>query len=236
MMVERPLEPEPLDSNYPELNEEFYAGRPWDYFRHRLIHLAAVAAKPGEAPLTGSFEVGPVAIGMRAPDTVRYPTPGQTFVAIESEVLLHHASETLLRLIYAHAEPHPCPWLRMSAMFRADQFKSWVKQLIRNSELPEVAAKVFGRSEAHPDGPAHEAEWIRAFAWHFLNAGCYNAAKHGMALGGGAQERAVNVAAWKGRRRRCLRWFLDTLSPPPTRRDSSRREAMSPEAAAQVFA
>ncbi len=193
MMVKRPLAPEPLDSNYPELNDEFYAGRPWDYFRHRLIHLAAVAAEPGEAPLTGPFAVGLVAIEMRAPDTNHHPTPGQTFAAIECEVLLHHASETLLRLIYAHAEPHPCPWLRMSAMSRADQFKNWVKQLVRNSALPEVAANVFGHSEAYPDGPANEAEWIRVFAWHFLNAGCYNAAKHGMALGGGAQERVVKV-------------------------------------------
>jgi hypothetical protein len=192
-MAERSPEPNPLDSNYPELNAAFYAGRPWEYFRQRLVHLAAVAAKPGETPLTGPFAVGPVTIGMQAPETDRYPTPSQTFVAIESEVLLHHAAETLLRLIYAHAEPHPCPWLRMSAMFRADQFKKWVKRLVRDPKLTEIAAEVFGRSEACPNGPTNEAEWIRVFAWHFLNAGCYNAAKHGMALGGGAEERIVRV-------------------------------------------
>src|ERR1700761_9070576 len=98
-MAERSPQPDPLESNYPELNAAFYAGRPWEYFRHRLVHLAAVATKPGEAPLTGPFAVGPVTIELHAPETDDYPTPGQTFVAVESEVLLHHAAETLLRLV-----------------------------------------------------------------------------------------------------------------------------------------
>lgn len=61
------------------------------------------------------------------------------------------------------------------------------------THLEELAGRVFGRSDAHPTGPANEAEWIRVFGRHFLNAASYNAAKHGMALGGGAEQRTLTV-------------------------------------------
>jgi hypothetical protein len=93
VVPDRQPEPDPLESNYPELNAAFYAERPWDYFRQRLVHLAAIASDPGELPFGAPIAVGPVTIERYAPKTGRYPTPGQAFVAIESEVLLHHAAE-----------------------------------------------------------------------------------------------------------------------------------------------
>ncbi len=35
----------------------------------------------------------------------------QAFISAEAEVLLHHASEALLRLYFAHADNAPCSWL-----------------------------------------------------------------------------------------------------------------------------
>ncbi|MGO9955479.1 MAG: hypothetical protein ACLP50_05775 [Solirubrobacteraceae bacterium] len=192
-------QPEPSDSNYAKLNEDFYNERPWDYFRHRLLHLAAIAETPGETPCRGPISIGPFTIQSRIPDSNvgddsgRHPTPAQAFVAVEAEILLHHSAETLLRLIHAHAEPNPCPWLRMSAVKGAGPFKRWVKTLLAREDLPELTRQAFGASENHPEESEHEAGWIRLFARHFLDSAPYNAAKHGMSLSGGAELRTMTI-------------------------------------------
>ena len=43
--------------------------------------------------------------------------PGElAFLIIESEQLLHHVTETLLRLLLAHAQRQSCPWLAVSSL------------------------------------------------------------------------------------------------------------------------
>jgi hypothetical protein len=81
----------------------------------------------------------------------------------------------------------------MSSMTSHRRFKEWVDALLQSPDLEDLAGRVFGRSEAHPSGPADEAEWIKVFGRHFLDAASYNAAKHGMALGGGAEQRTLTV-------------------------------------------
>lgn len=189
----RTPEPEPLEANFRELNEAFYQERPWNYFLQRLVHLAAIASDTSTSPFEGPITVGPVTIHSHSPTVFEYPSPGQSFVAVESEVLLHHASETLLRLIHAHAEPSPCPWLRMSAVRNFSEFKDWVKELHDDPDLEQVAVRLFGQSYEHPEAPADEAAWIRLFAQHFLDSSPYNAAKHGMALAGGAARGTVAI-------------------------------------------
>jgi hypothetical protein len=53
--------------------------------------------RPRRARTRGLISVGPVTIHNQLPKVDRYPSPGQTFVAAESKVLLHHAADTLLR-------------------------------------------------------------------------------------------------------------------------------------------
>jgi hypothetical protein len=184
---------EPLESNYRELNQAFYRERPWDYFLQRLVHLAAIASDTGKLPFDGPISIGPVTIESHAPTVTENPSPGQTFVAVESEILLHHAAETLLRFIYAHAEPSPCPWIRMSSLRNFSDFKDWVSALRDDSNLDDLVGRLFGRSDEYPDAPAKEAEWVRVFAQHFLDSSSYNAAKHGMALAGGAARGTITV-------------------------------------------
>ena len=191
--MSREPHPEPLESNFRELNEAFYQERPWDYFLQRLVHLAAIASDTGKLPFEDAISVGPVTIQSHAPTVSRYPSPGQSFVAIESEVLLHHAAETLLRLMHAHAEPSPCPWIRMSSLRNFSEFKEWVATLRDDPKLADVAGELFGRSDEHPEALADEAEWIRLFGQHFLDSSSYNAAKHGMALAGGAVRGRVAI-------------------------------------------
>jgi hypothetical protein len=189
----RAPEPEPLEANFRELNEAFYQESPWNYFLQRLVHLAAIASDTSKSPFGDPISVGPVTVESHSPTAPEYPSPGQSFVAVESEVLLHHASETLLRLIHAHAEPSPCPWLRMSAVRSFTEFKGWVEVLRDDPDLDQVAVRLFGQSDEHPEAHVDEAAWIRLFAQHFLDSSSYNAAKHGMALGGGAARGTVAI-------------------------------------------
>ena len=69
------------------------------------------------------------------------------------------------------------------------KFKEWVQALRDDSNLQGLAGRLLGRSDEYPDALAHEAQWVRVFAGHFLDSSSYNAAKHGMALAGGAARR-----------------------------------------------
>ena len=72
-------------------------------------------------------------------------------------------------------------------------FKDWVSALRDDSNLDDLVGRLFGRSDEYPDAPAKEAEWVRVFAQHFLDSSSYNAAKHGMALAGGAGRGTITV-------------------------------------------
>lgn len=114
--AEEGLRPE----NFGELNEQFYAAEPWRYFQQRLAHLMLVAADSdryraifSEGVRLASVELTFEHAKAGGQDS---PTVEQSFVAVEAEVLLHHAAETLLRFVHAHAEEDLCPWLRMSRL------------------------------------------------------------------------------------------------------------------------
>lgn len=183
--------------NFADLNAEFYGSQPWVYFRQRLTNLmlAAGARDRYRALLAEGVSLGNVDFAVELPtDDEPSPTAEQTFVAIEGEMLLHHAAETLLRFVHAHAEPSPCPWLRMSRLVSAQQFKRWVDDHV-------LAAGLEGRSAlcqavlapGGDHGAAICAEYLELLARYFLESDSYNAAKHGMSVRGGAEQTAVTV-------------------------------------------
>lgn len=188
-----------LDENFAELNEHFYAAQPWQYFHRRLAHLMLVAGEPGRLRtiLADGVSLGPVTLTEDYGDDEPVPTADQSFVAVEAEVLLHHAAETLLRFIHAHADEDPCPWLRMTRLTRIGEFKEWVRSTV--AQAPEVALDdLCLRTLACDPGQAAEvragAEYLRLLGRHFLDADSYNAAKHGMAVRGAAEQWSVSVA------------------------------------------
>ena len=189
-----------LETNYASLNDEFYARQPWVYFLQRLSHLLLVATGDDghRERLARGITFGRVTAAFSKPaDSDMVPTAEQTFTAIESQVLLHHVAETLMRLVHAHAEPDPCPWLRMSRMTRFSDFKDWVRQTIveqPHDGLDELCRTVFVLDDALAENVHTVARWLRVFAAEFLNSASYNAAKHGMAIGGAAQRWSVTVA------------------------------------------
>jgi hypothetical protein len=181
--------------NYRALNAAFYTDEPWRYFERRMLHLAEVAQDPAAAMSDKSFTVGALTVEMSGAGNIEpdYPTPAQSFIAIESEVLLHHAAETALRLIYAHDGGDPCPLMRISELRSFSTFKDWVARLTTsNAELEAVVRSVFPGS---PHGVALEnlCQWVAMLARHFLDSAPYNAAKHGMTLAGGAEQRTIEI-------------------------------------------
>lgn len=123
----------------------------------------------------------------------QHPTPAQTFIAIESEVLLHHAAEMLMRLIHAHSGGDPCPLLRLSELRRFKDFNTWVSALIASDTSLEAGLRdVFGNPPDESSFPSL-CQWVALIARHFLDAAPYNAAKHGMTLAGGAEQRTTEL-------------------------------------------
>jgi hypothetical protein len=95
------------------LNQQLYEMEPWIFFQQRLAHLMLAAdQKRYRAIFREGVSAGGVNLRVERPSD-EPPTPEQSFVAIESEVLLHHTSETLLRFVHAHARPSASPWVRM---------------------------------------------------------------------------------------------------------------------------
>jgi len=97
---------------FPEMNREFYSTDPTRYFRTRLDSMMMVAARSDlmakglrESLAVGTFKVSSSnADYASAEDLERY-------VTTEAVIVLHHASEVLLRLFFAH-EYQPACWPR----------------------------------------------------------------------------------------------------------------------------
>src|SRR5690242_12770909 len=89
-------------TQYDLLNSEFYSADPAAYFRTRtrLLFLAAGANRQLDELLTaGVFYEGLILkLGSEDPEDPDDERQLQNFLITESEVLLHHASEVLLRL------------------------------------------------------------------------------------------------------------------------------------------
>lgn len=197
--------------NYPELNRQFYAARPWTYLRQRMRNVLVVAGARDE--LHRIFENG-LKVGMLQTKITPDPDPEvaardraaleddqERFVITETEVLLHHASETLLRLYLAHESIPPCPWLTLARTHGFAEFKRQVKRRflgdLSQEERRERVIPIFhGTTEREKLRPSlSEEDWhasadnIESFLVHFagvfLEAGTYNAAKHGLAVNSG---------------------------------------------------
>lgn len=192
-----PQRPDP--ATYAKLNADFYDAVPWQYFQQRVAHLMLVASDHDRyrATFSDPMTFGPLRFDVAAPATDRYPTPEQSFIAIEAEALLHHVAETLLRFLHAHADAdEPCPWIRMAALTSARQFKTWVEAslvMAPRDQLGALCGRAFAcRPGSIPDLDAY-IDYTRLLAEHFLDAGPYNAAKHGMGLTGGSERRQIEV-------------------------------------------
>lgn len=187
---------------FPELNQAFYATRPWEYFRHRERLLALTAGAPEKLLAVGreGVQVGRLHFqldGDSAGET-QDAEDRERFLLADSELLLHHVSETLLRLYLAHEELPPCPWLEVARVRGPGAFKKLVQRRFVE-ELPEderrrrAAGVFFGTSrpegltpqpgiERWNEGLDNIEAFLLHYARHFLDADVYNALKHGLVV------------------------------------------------------
>ncbi len=201
--------------NYQALNEDFYAGELADYFERRFHNLLVLKGKPGaiQALLDDGIDVSGVHIERR-----RGTGPGARSEAEDAErrdrfftadawLLLHHASETLLRLYLAHAQNDPCPALNVAREREPRGFKKKVlARFVRSSPSTEQHREngfVFYGSPT-VDGFEYDAEGreallsnienlMRLFASTFLDSEAYNAIKHSMAIRTGNSRLEIKV-------------------------------------------
>ncbi len=202
-------------ANYEPLNRDFYRSEPHQYLDHRLGNLLLVAGRDRE--LRDLLDQG-VTLGelsAKRPDDAE-PRDAeeddksqQAFVALEAELLLHHASETILRLYFAHCGPPPCPWLELSRMRSFETFKTTVRETFldgeRSDRVDDIATVFLISSDCSDLSPEPTAEaWDKTldnidrflvyYANHFLSdAHLYNAAKHGLAVQPGKMGMKLDV-------------------------------------------
>ncbi len=189
--------------NFPELNAAFYGMSPHGYLRMRLRGLYLWLGNPeGMYGLMGegvTFDEMSIKASDESPDD-EDEDERRRFTAIELEVLLHHVSETLLRLYLVHAQLPICPWLEVSRERDFRKFKKQVEGLrgrLRKGDESVRIHQVFhindDRSAIKPtpdqatwdEAAANIAKFLDFYASCFLDSSSYNAAKHGLALTAG---------------------------------------------------
>jgi hypothetical protein len=182
-----------LDSQLDRLNHDFYTADPSDYFEVRWLSLLLLAGRADDvlAMLADGTTYGHVHATLT--DATTTPEGVRNFATVESQVLLHHASEALLRLYLAHAVRPPCPWLEVASE-RPHTFKERVQSKLLDppaSSLRADVAWVFLGGSATETG-MDEDHWSKAvnnltrflqtFARRWVDdARKYNSLKHGLA-------------------------------------------------------
>ncbi|MGV0043018.1 hypothetical protein ACRU13_02270 [Mycobacterium colombiense] len=178
---------------FPELNAVFYSADPSEFIKMRIDSLALMACTDEVlAPAYGSNR--PIGDTLHYPATpVPHPKQRHKYVRMEAVTIVHHASEALLRLYFAHIDYPECPWLGMSTSTDFVGFKKQVDDARRTGFDHEDIAAVF-LGGADPDdagikmGKGKFAETVEALerlliecANRFLDDSfLYNAVKHGM--------------------------------------------------------
>lgn len=194
-----------------DLNEFFYRARPHEYFHHRLFNLVLLLTKKEEVTelaadgLNYGFVTIEAGLGE---DGQREPSPLWVFATCESQVLVHHIAEVLLRLFLAHQGGPRCPVLELSSLRLPKDFKTALKRFLDASEdsrrvaLMEVfwgGSDVAHLSREHPEpdwesGAAAIERLLVHGAHRLLNeAPLYNAAKHGLAVATGRSALTVDI-------------------------------------------
>lgn len=194
-----------MEDRIQRLNHDFYRLEPSSYFFFRLRNLLLSAGRGLELEqlLGQGVDVG--GFHAAAPSDQKLESldddqrEGQhAFVTLETEVLLHHVGETLLRLYLAHRHWPACPWISLSRERSPRRFKRKVENLLQDlrneDERDRMAVVFFGTTDrltfgdSAPDEETWRAlldsssSWLLWFGRYILDGDVYNAAKHGLGV------------------------------------------------------
>lgn len=194
-----------------KLNETFYASEPFNYLSQRLVALLAMKDHGEEVLklLPEKMEIAGSSFGRIAPSDESADNQWRYTIA-ESEVLVHHVSETVLRLYLAHADRPPVPsvglWKTRDFRKLRETVEELAKRLDSGQESETVHDLFHGSDQreglGNPEPPTQErwdkaaaniAGFLSRFASIFLDSAPYNAAKHGLGIAAGASRLEVAV-------------------------------------------
>lgn len=180
------------------MNRTFYRGSPHSYFNRRLTSLILAAAdnqRVGQA-----FEEGVTFGNLTIQGGEDYDeTERMNYSVTESVVLLHHVSEALVRLFFAHEGKPPCPWLEVARLRHFPTFKRKAAELANSIDTPATIRSLlevfrgnadtsklvdYGWSTEKWDEDERGLKALVGGAAHRLldEGNMYNSAKHGLAL------------------------------------------------------
>jgi len=188
--------PEGRPVDWDTYNREFYySASPASYFMARWNLLMLSAAEPDAvgALLVAGIEYDGITAKIEdRPQTEADERQHLAFLITESQSLLHHISESLIRLFLAHAGQPVSPWLEMASLNPFWKFKAQVA-LLTHSHWPdgledEVLPVFLGRPRKDQTAQVLEAKTasirlIRILSEHLLkDAPLYNSVKHGLTV------------------------------------------------------
>lgn len=191
------------------LNQEFYSGDPAGYFRIRLNMLLLAAGCPDDVQTIlergvryGGMVTMPLARSSEERDDLLL-----SYLVTESQALLHHVSEALLRLFLAHASPTRSPWIEVASLRDFKKFKQQAEVIASPhwpAALQDALPVVFlGGTPTEPtvsgDDPIDSiTRLLRHLAAGLLeDSNLYNSVKHGMAAIA-SQDAYIRVATSEG--------------------------------------
>src|SRR2546430_1237538 len=112
---------------FQELNFSFYEEEPGEFITMRIEVLSLMLCN--EPQLAPAYAAERSIKGVQIEGTV---PPGSEkrsrYLHTEAVMIFHHAAEMLLRLFFAHADDHDCPWLGMASLVSFSEFKDKVNQ------------------------------------------------------------------------------------------------------------
>ena len=204
-MTVQPEEEVAFQRSLDAVNREFYRQAPSDYFKRRLYSMAMMAGRPD---LVRCALAEGLSVGAATFHHAHWPVDDEyqnAYLAVESEVILYHASEALLRLLIAHyPRDGSLPALNLAAVTSHQEFYGKVRSHFVDStdeqldHLIERTIHGFRSPEGMPTvddpeftpqaavmGKANLRPLLRYLArllleddYRFIN----NAAKHGLAV------------------------------------------------------
>jgi hypothetical protein len=184
---------------FADVNLDFYGADPMAYLRHRMESLLLFIGKQSEvrALLVDGVTYEKITYRDDGEDPEPDPEALEHYATTESVVLLHHATEALLRLFFSHEHWPECPWLEMARLRRPGAFPERLKTLLKSEDADQEQRidAVFLGSVSPTDfvPPPNAEEWKKAgdgarlllhlCAEQLLSDGAmYNAAKHGLGV------------------------------------------------------
>lgn len=189
------------------LNSEFYSAHPASYLRTRmrLLYLTGGATRQLEELLVDGVPYEGLIAKIDADDPDGADSEQlQSYLITETEVLLHHASEVLLRLYLAHRELPDCPWLEV---LRLQDWSKFQRQLDELSSLKGTPEQQAALTSTFLGGPCEGSEEVVEAIERLLlmlaerlnkRANMYNSIKHGLTVVAGQSSIAVSLEGSQG--------------------------------------